>query len=196
MEKTPHVMLVGKGAEKFALENGFKKEDLHTEKSRKAYEKWLETSKYTTEVNREKHDTIGMLAIDKDGNISGACTTSGMSYKLPGRVGDSPIIGAGLYVDNMVGGAVATGLGEEIIRVSGAAIIVELMRQGASPEQACKEMVERVKTRNSSVKDIQVCFIALDKSGRHAGYAMHPGFEYALKSEIGNSIIKTNSLIS
>jgi isoaspartyl peptidase/L-asparaginase-like protein (Ntn-hydrolase superfamily) len=196
MEKTPHVMLVGDGAKKFALANGMEEVDLHTENSRQAYEDWKVKSEYTTEVNREKHDTIGMLAIDKSGNISGACTTSGMAFKLPGRVGDSPIIGAGLYVDNEIGGAVATGLGEEIIRVSGSAIIIELMRQGATPEQACKELVDRVKKRNKSIKDVQVCFIALDKNGNHAGYSMHSGFEYALKSNNGEEVIKTKCLIS
>lgn len=195
-EKTPHVMLVGEGARQFALANGFEAIDLHNEKSREAYHEWKIKSEYTTEVNREKHDTIGMLAVDGMGNISGACTTSGMAFKLPGRVGDSPIIGAGLYVDNEIGGAVATGLGEEIIRVSGSAIIVELMRQGATPEQACKEMVSRVKKRNSNTNDVQVCFIAINKHGSHAGYSMHNGFEYALKTNELEDVIKTKYLLS
>ncbi|HJP64390.1 MAG TPA: N(4)-(beta-N-acetylglucosaminyl)-L-asparaginase, partial [Mucilaginibacter sp.] len=148
MEKTPHVMLVGDGATQFAVEQGFKKEKLLTPESEKAWKEWLKTAKYSPVINIENkqgvpgnqynHDTIGMLAIDAKGNISGACTTSGMAFKLHGRVGDSPIIGAGLYVDNEVGGATSTGVGEEVIRNVGSFLVVELMRQGMSPEEACK----------------------------------------------------------
>src|SRR5699024_6667253 len=139
MEKTPHVMLVGEGALEFALANGFKKENLLTEKSKKEWEEWLKTSEYKPVVNIENHDTIGMLALDASGNLSGACTTSGMAYKMHGRVGDSPIIGAGLFVDNEVGAATSTGDGEEVIRTVGSHLVVELMRQGNSPQEACEE---------------------------------------------------------
>ena len=115
MEKTPHVILAGEGAEKFGYDLGFTKENLLTESSKKAWEKWKETSDYKPIINIENHDTIGMLAIDINGDISGACTTSGLSYKMAGRVGDSPIIGSGLFIDNEVGGATATGMGEEVL---------------------------------------------------------------------------------
>ncbi|MFQ5448162.1 MAG: N(4)-(beta-N-acetylglucosaminyl)-L-asparaginase, partial [Saprospiraceae bacterium] len=137
MEKTPHVMLVGDGALQFALEEGFKKENLLTEKSLKAWEKWKKKSKYEPAINAELHDTIGMITIDKAGDIAGACTTSGLAYKMHGRVGDSPIIGAGMYADNEVGGAAATGMGELVLKTLGSFLIVELMRQGMSPQQAC-----------------------------------------------------------
>ena len=157
MEKTPHVMLVGDGATQFAIEQGFKREELLTPESKKAWQEWLKTAKYKPEANIEtksyglgtpggakNHDTIGMLAIDAKGNLSGACTTSGMAWKVRGRVGDSPIIGAGLYVDNEVGGATSTGVGEEVMRSVGSFLVVELMRQGMSPQAACKEAVERI----------------------------------------------------
>ncbi len=134
MEDTPHVLLAGKGAEQFAYSMGFKKEQLLTEKSRKSWEEWKQISKYKPIINIENHDTIGMLAIDKNGDIAGGCTTSGLAFKMAGRVGDSPIIGAGLYIDNEVGGATATGLGEEVLKTVGSFLIVELMRQGKSPQ--------------------------------------------------------------
>jgi len=145
MEKTTHVMLVGEGALKLALDNGFTKEKFdRTPDSDKAWKEWLIKAEYKPVVNFENHDTIGMVAMDAAGNLSGACTTSGMAYKLHGRVGDSPIIGAGLYVDNEVGAAAATGTGEEVIRICGTHLVVELMRQGNSPEEACKKAVERI----------------------------------------------------
>lgn len=208
MEKTPHVMLVGDGALQFALENGFKKENLLTKESEKAWKEWLKTAKYAPVMNIENklykvaptklpgnqynHDTIGMLAIDAMGNISGACTTSGMAYKLHGRVGDSPIIGAGLYVDNEVGGATSTGVGEEVIRNVGSFLVVELMRQGFSPEAACKEAVMRIiKKKPETAKNIQVGFLALNKKGEYGAYAIQQGFSYAVCTEQ-----KTDLLIS
>ena len=137
MEETPHVILTGKGAEKFAYEQNFEKENLLTKSAKKAWEVWKKKAKYKPIINIENHDTIGMLGIDKNGELAGACTTSGMAYKLHGRVGDSPIIGAGLFVDGEVGAACATGVGEAVIRIAGSAIVVELMRGGATPEEAC-----------------------------------------------------------
>jgi N4-(beta-N-acetylglucosaminyl)-L-asparaginase len=136
MEETPHVILAGEGADKFAREQGFEKEDLLTEASEKAYKEWLKTKEYKPIINIENHDTIGMLCIDRNADIAGACTSSGLSYKMNGRVGDSPIIGAGLYLDNEVGGAVATGMGEAILKSVGSFLIVELMRQGISPQES------------------------------------------------------------
>ena len=183
MEETPHVMLVGKGALQFAEQQGFKRENLLTEASEKAWRKWLEDSRYAPVINVENHDTIGMLAIDELGNLSGACTTSGAAYKMHGRVGDSPIIGAGLYLDNEVGSAVATGLGEAVIRSAGASVAVELMRQGYTPQQACEEVIARIISKENDPKSLQVGVIALDKQGQVGGSAIHPGFNYALLSK-------------
>jgi N4-(beta-N-acetylglucosaminyl)-L-asparaginase len=194
MEKSPHVMLAGEGALQFALSQGFQKENLLVENSEKEWQEWLKTSQYKPIVNIENHDTIGMLALDANGNLSGACTTSGMAYKMRGRIGDSPIIGAGLYVDNEIGAATATGHGEEIIRITGSHLVVELMRQGKSPQAACKEAVERVvklqKIRNKSLNDIQVGFIALNKKGEFGSYCLQSGFNYAVYDKIkGNRLI-------
>ncbi|GGW29917.1 N(4)-(beta-N-acetylglucosaminyl)-L-asparaginase [Arenibacter certesii] len=186
MEETPHVMLAGKGAEQFAYEQGFPKTNLLTEKAKKEWMAWKKDSQYETIINIENHDTIGMLAIDKDGDIAGACTTSGMAYKMAGRVGDSPIIGAGLFVDNEVGGATATGVGEEVVRTVGSFLIVELMRQGKSPQEACEEGVKRIMEKNKDRKDFQIGFIAINKKGETGGYCIHPGFSYRTYSEDGH----------
>jgi len=190
MEKTPHVMLVGEGALKFALDNGFKKENLLTTDSEKAWKEWMKKSEYKPIVNFENHDTIGMVALDENGNLSGACTTSGMSYKMHGRVGDSPIIGAGLYVDNEVGAATSTGVGEEVIRICGSHLVVELMRQGLSPEEACKKAVERiVKKQPEKSKTLQVGFLALNKNGEYGAYCLQPGFNFAVYSSEEKNIL-------
>jgi N4-(beta-N-acetylglucosaminyl)-L-asparaginase len=203
MEKTPHVMLVGDGALQFALANGFTKENLLTPEAEKAWKEWLKKSEYKPIMNIENqsyegkgatafnplmlpgnvynHDTIGMVALDAQGNLSGACTTSGMAFKLHGRVGDSPIIGAGLYVDNEVGAATSTGVGEEVIKIVGSHLVVELMRQGYPPEAACKEAVNRIVKRSpQKAKEIQVGFLALNKKGQHGAYCLQKGFSYAV----------------
>ena len=183
MEETPHVILAGEGAEKFGYDLGFKKENLLTESSKKAWEKWKKTSDYKPIINIENHDTIGMLAIDHNGDISGACTTSGLSYKMAGRVGDSPIIGSGLFIDNEVGGATATGMGEEVLKTVGSFLIVELMRQGKTPQEACEEAVRRVvKKSGDRYKDFQVGFIALNKQGETGAYCIHEFFNYNIYS--------------
>jgi N4-(beta-N-acetylglucosaminyl)-L-asparaginase len=196
MEKTPHVMLVGEGALQFALSQGFKKENLLTETSEKEWKEWLKTSEYKPKANIENHDTIGMIALDDNGNLSGACTTSGMAYKMHGRVGDSPIIGAGLYVDNEIGAATATGHGEEVIRIAGCHLVVELMRQGRSPQKACEQAVARIvkltKIRDKNLKDIQVGFIALDKYGNHGAYCVQGGFNYAKHDDSGNVLVDSD----
>lgn len=182
MEDTQHVMLVGEGAKEFALKKGFSKIKTPVPEAKAAYQKWkkeqAEIAKHPP-VNHENHDTIGMLAMDKDGNIFGGCTTSGWAYKLHGRVGDSPIIGAGLYIDNEVGGAVATGLGEAIIRISGSHAVVEFMRQGHSANEACKLAVERIIAKHPNLKGVQCCFIAIDKNGSVGGYSVFNGFNFA-----------------
>lgn len=193
MEDTPHVMLVGEGALKFAMEKGFKKENLLTPASEKDWKNWLKESQYKPVINIENHDTIGMLALDANGDLAGACTTSGASYKMHGRVGDSPIIGAGLFVDNEVGAATATGLGEAVIRMVGSHLVVELMRQGNSPEDACRLAVERIISKQKNVKDLQVGFIALNKNGEYGGYCIHKGFNYAVQDQSGTKLLDGKS---
>ncbi|MGB5508093.1 isoaspartyl peptidase/L-asparaginase family protein [Robiginitalea sp.] len=178
MEETPHVILAGDGASQFAAEQGFSRTDLLTERSRQEWMEWKKTSKYTPVINIENHDTIGLLTLDAKGDLAGACTTSGMAYKLRGRVGDSPVIGAGLYVDPEVGAATATGMGEEVVRTVGSFLIVELMRQGKSPEEACREGVHRIMKKNAGRTDFQIGFIALNTQGETGGYCIHPGFSY------------------
>ncbi|ROP80033.1 asparaginase [Stenotrophomonas rhizophila] len=190
MEKTPHVMLVGEGAQQFAVQQGFERRKLLTPDAEKAWREWLKTAQYTPEINAERrsrpgdssnHDTLGMLAIDAGGRLAGACTTSGMAWKMHGRVGDSPIIGAGLYVDNEVGAATASGVGEEMIRNAASFLVVELMRQGRSPADACREAIARVvRKRPEASKTLQVCFLALNKHGEVGAYALHRGFVYAV----------------
>jgi len=213
MEKTPHVMLVGSGAQQFAVAEGFPLEEQKlSPDAQKTYNEWLKKSEYKPIINIENkgnhgasaparlesggwnHDTIGMVAMDSNGNLSGSCTTSGMGFKMRGRLGDSPIIGAGLYVDNEVGACTATGQGEDVIRVAGAHTVVELMRQGLTPEAACKKVIERiVKIKGDKVKDIQVAFLALNKKGQAGSFAIHKGFSYALKSNEAEKLINAKS---
>ncbi len=216
MEKTPHVQLNGAGALQFALSQGFKKQNLLTPESEKAWRNWLKASKYDPmitvknleeKIERERkqkskevpgqlhnHDTIGMVAMDFNGNLSGACTTSGMAYKMHGRVGDSPIIGAGLFVDNEVGAATSTGVGEEVVRICGSHVVVELMRQGLSPEEACKKAVERVVKRNGEkAKDIQVGFLALNKNGETGGFALLKGFTFCITTNNETKVVQAKS---
>lgn len=195
MERTPHVLLVGEGALQFALEQGFSKEELLTPESRMAWHEWRKSAKYRPASNSEvrtygktieprggkhDHDTIGILALDAQGHLAGACTTSGMAWKLRGRVGDSPIVGAGLYVDDEVGAATSTGVGEEVIRNAGSFLVVELMRQGRTPDEACREAVRRIARRKKSAGEIQVGFLALNRAGEVGAWALQPGFSYAV----------------
>lgn len=193
MEDTPHVMLAGKGAEQFAHELGFPKEDLLTEASKKAWEEWKVTSQYKPIINIENHDTIGMLAIDKNGDISGACTTSGLAFKMAGRVGDSPIIGSGLFVDNEIGACVATGLGEEVVKTVGSFLVVELMRQGKTPQEACKEAISRIVNKpNSNYKNFQVGYIAVNKKGVTGSYSIHQWFSMTKYQDGKNEQIQSD----
>ena len=212
MENSPHVMLVGNGALQFAIENGFEKKPKKlSDDAEKNYKEWLKKSEYKPIMNIENignkkhhkggpnapeifengeynHDTIAMLALDSNMNLSGSCTTSGMGFKFHGRVGDSPIIGAGLYVDNEIGAAAATGHGEEVIRIAGSHLVVELMRMGKTPKEACKAALERaLKMRGEKLKDKQIAFIAINKNGETAGYALRKGFSYALYSPLHNN---------
>ncbi len=188
MEKTPHVMLSGKGAQKFALENGFKKEKLLTREMRKRWRKWKkEEREFSTKINienqlEENHDTISMLAIDKEGRLCGACTTSGMAFKLHGRVGDSPIIGAGLFVDGEVGGAAATGSGELVMKTLGSFLVVEFMRNGMSPKEACNAAIQRITEKIPDYQEHQIGYIAISKTGEIGAASLQPGFDYAVKT--------------
>ena len=192
MERTPHVMLVGEGARDFAIEQGFEKYKTPIKEVKKDWKEWKKENKELLKkprINHENHDTIGMLALDEFGNISGSCTTSGWAYKMHGRVGDSPIIGAGLFVDNEVGGACATGMGEAIIRIAGSHTVVELMRQGKSPQDACRLAVERIISKHDDVTGLQCGFIAMDVFGRVGSYSVYSGFNYALQKEDGKNLM-------
>jgi N4-(beta-N-acetylglucosaminyl)-L-asparaginase len=215
MEKTPHVLLVGSGAQEFAIAEGFElKDGKLSENAEKSYQKWLKEKQYQPAINRENgehgpfapnyledgtynHDTIGMLALDNFGNLSGSCTTSGQGFKMRGRVGDSPLIGSGLFVDNEVGAAVSTGQGEDVIRIAGCHLVVELMRQGFNPEQACKKAIERLiaKKGKDKCKDIQVCFIALNNKGQYGSYALHKGFNFAVCNATTKNVLMDSKYI-
>ncbi|MFT3980669.1 MAG: N(4)-(beta-N-acetylglucosaminyl)-L-asparaginase [Ferruginibacter sp.] len=215
MEKTPHVLLVGNGAQQFALENGFTLESGElSDDAKKAYANWLKTSRYEPVINienkkengpfappffedgRPNHDTMGMLALDAHNNVCGGVTTSGMAFKIHGRVGDSPIIGAGLFVDNEVGAATSSGLGEEVIRICGTHLVVEFMRQGYSPEMACKKAVQRIVNRDrKKAKSLQVGFLAINKKGQVGAYAVQDGFVYSIKTDTQDEVVKSKFLI-
>lgn len=215
METTPHIMLVGQGAQQFALENGFAKEPKElSPDAEKAYNDWLKKSEYKPVINIENkkengpfapaffndgtanHDTMGLVAIDATGNMSGAVTTSGMAFKIHGRVGDSPIIGAGLFVDNEVGAATSTGVGEEVMRICGTHLVVEFMRQGSSPETACRKAIERIVNRDpAKAKTLQVGFLALNKKGEYGAYAIQKGFVFCVKSDGEEKIYPSKFMI-
>jgi N4-(beta-N-acetylglucosaminyl)-L-asparaginase len=192
MEKTPHVMLSGAGALKFAKEQGFKVENLLTESSKKAWEEWKKESKYEPVINIERHDTIGLLGIGKAGEIAGACTTSGLAFKMHGRVGDSPIIGGAVFCDDEVGGACATGLGEFVMKTLGSFLIVELMRQGKSPQQACEEAVMRI-VKRYKYKEFQIGYLALNKKGEYGAYAIQKGFNYTITKNGKTQVLESAS---
>ncbi len=197
MTETPHVLLVGDGALQFALEQGFTRKNLLTPKAEQAWKEWQKTSEYKPIINIENHDTIGLLAQDAHGNLAGACTTSGLAFKMHGRVGDSPIIGAGLFVDNEIGGATATGMGEAVLKIAGSHTVVELMRQGYAPEEACKEAVKRIIKKDPNYNNIQIGFLALRKDGATGGFALQKGFNYALMiSANQNKLVDASYMLS
>jgi N4-(beta-N-acetylglucosaminyl)-L-asparaginase len=194
MEETKHVMLVGEGANQFAIKNGFKEKKLLTKKSKNEWKKWLQNRREMTP--HETHDTLSILVQDKKGDLAGACTTSGWAYKMHGRVGDSPIIGAGLFLDNEVGSAAATGLGEEVLKTTGSFLVVELMRQGRSPQEACEEALKRVIKRHNGNPDFQIGYIALRKDGEIGSACLKWSFEYALAKNGSNKLYKINGFES
>jgi len=197
LEKTPHVMIVGEGAQQLAVSQGMQLSDYKNPNTVIEWKKWLDKSEYKPIINIENHDTIGLLSMDKNGDLAGACTTSGLAFKMRGRVGDSPIIGAGLYVDNEVGAATCTGLGETVLRSCSSFLAVELMRQGKTPQEACEEAIRRLYHINRFMTDeYQVGILAVDKSGHVGAYALRPGFTYALHKDGKNIEITSASLLS
>ncbi|WP_462248086.1 isoaspartyl peptidase/L-asparaginase family protein [Ekhidna sp.] len=195
MDDTPHVMLAGEGAKRFALAQGFAEENLLTESSQKAWQEWLKSAEYNPIINVENHDTIGLICQDANGNLSGSCTTSGLAYKMHGRVGDSPIIGAGLFVDNDYGAATATGMGELMMKTLGSFLVVELIRQGATAQEACEEAIQRIVDK-LDYKEFQVGYLAMDIGGNTGAYAIHPGFNYAEMVDGKNELIDAKSYLN
>jgi N4-(beta-N-acetylglucosaminyl)-L-asparaginase len=193
MEETPHVTLSGEGALQFALAQGFEKTDLLTEGSRKEWEEWKKRGIYNPAINHRQHDTIGILALDAKGDVAGACTTSGLSYKMHGRVGDSPVPGAGMYIDNEVGGACATGIGELVLKTLGSFLIVELMRHGRSPQEACEEAIHRIVNKYDTGGG-QVGYLAINKQGAHGAYSIKGTFPYALYQKGENRLLEAGHL--
>ena len=193
MEETKHVMLVGEGARQFAVSKKFEEMDLLTDESKQAWEEWKKKRREMTP--HETHDTISVLVQDKLSNLAGACTTSGWAYKLHGRVGDSPIIGAGLFVDNEIGCAAATGLGEEVIKTSGSFLVVELMRQGYDPTAACEEALNRVIKAHNGNPDFQIAYIAIRKDGEIGSACIKWTFDYALARGNNNKLHKIRGIM-
>jgi isoaspartyl peptidase/L-asparaginase-like protein (Ntn-hydrolase superfamily) len=192
MDETPHVLLVGDGAKRFALAHGFEAENLLTQEARKAWEEQRGVTDGGTAAN---HDTVGMVALAGDGRMAAACTTSGLAWKLPGRVGDSPLIGHGLYCDERAGAAVATGFGEDVIRVCGSYQTVEFMRQGMEPEAAVRTVLQRILVRPGAERDHQVGLIALRADGR-VGYAsLNAGFQVTLSQDRDTRIFDAPALL-
>lgn len=186
MENSRHVMLVGEGARWFALEQGLESVDVAEQAALK--KAWVERAKDPVAGERG-HDTIAVLALDMNGDIAGGCSTSGAGGKLPGRVGDSPILGAGLYIDNDVGAAGATGLGENVMRYCATAMIVELMRQGMHPKDACEEMIHRIAGKDPLGYELSISFIALDKQGRYGAASSNGHFPHAVASRTSSEVI-------
>ncbi|MFA5012142.1 MAG: N(4)-(beta-N-acetylglucosaminyl)-L-asparaginase [Ignavibacteria bacterium] len=220
LENTEHTILAGDGAYDYAIKNGFKPQSLLTENSLRRYKDWKKSNSTKPEeihtddfvkpwqkennldINADgNHDTIGMVAVDADSHVSASCTTSGMAWKLHGRVGDSPVIGAGLYVDGEIGGAASTGRGEECIRACGSFLIVEMMRLGLSPKEACRVACERVFKLNllsSKNRDhlYQVGFIALNKQGEYGAFSIRKGFQYAVYKNGKNNLFDSEYLVN
>ncbi|MBK6342414.1 MAG: N(4)-(beta-N-acetylglucosaminyl)-L-asparaginase [Flavobacteriales bacterium] len=192
MERTPHVMLVGAGRSVGRGRMASAHASLICPKVRAAWKEWLKTSDYAPVANIENHDTIGMVAMDAKGNLAGSCTTSGMAYKVHGRVGDSPIIGAGLFVDGEAGAACATGVGELVIRTAGSHTVVELMRQGMEPEEACREAVQRIRRKHKDLSKMQVGFLAIRADGAFGAYGLQQGFTFAVRTAQGNNLLQAS----
>jgi N4-(beta-N-acetylglucosaminyl)-L-asparaginase len=200
MDYTDHIMLVGEGAKRFALEMGFKEQNLLTEKTRQDWLRWKARLNPTDAWLDHDDDvaikfttgTINMNAVNAQGEISSVTTTSGMAWKIPGRIGDSPVIGAGQYCDNSVGAAGSTGRGEANIKVCGAFLTVEFMRQGLAPEVAVLKTLERLVAmtearllRTDGRPNFDIQFYAVTKDGRYAAGTLYEGAQFAVCDERG-----------
>ena len=177
MEETPHVLLVGEGARRFALSQGFRSRNLLTPRAKQAWKEW----KNTRRSSARNHDTIGMIARDADGRMAAACTTSGLAWKLPGRVGDSPLVGHGLYCDETAGGACGSGIGEEVIKVCGSYRVVEYMREGVDPEEAIRRVLRRIVSRNPAMRDEFIGFVAMRADGAMGYASTTSGFQASVQ---------------
>ena len=190
MEKTPHVMLVGEGARMFALEQGLEHVEMN---SQEAYEKWQHRlpsqPARPAEQKKGNHDTIALLVLGTDLTLAGGCSTSGLAGKLPGRVGDSPIIGSGLYVDNDVGAAGATGVGENVMRYCGSFLVVEFMRQGLHPQAACEQTIRRIARQDPKGTNLSINFVALDKRGRYGAAGTDKEFRFSVATGKSSQVL-------
>lgn len=194
MEKTPHVMLVGEGARAFALQQGVAEQELLTPARERAWRKW-QAERPTPEVSSQNHDTIAMIGVDAEGHVVGGCSTSGMGYKLPGRVGDSPILGSGLYVDNEVGGAGATGVGENVMRYCACFMIVEAMRHGMTPQQACEATIKRIERIDPlGLDQLHINFVAVNKQGDVGAAGTDGGFQMAVSRSDEHKVVPATIL--
>lgn len=201
METTRHVFLVGEGANQFAEEHGFEKGPKVSLGQKAAWQKWKAnqaagTVKPSKAAKPSNHDTIALVALLSDGNLFGGCSTSGWGYKIPGRVGDSPIIGSGLYVDNEVGAAGATGIGENVMRYCGSFLVVEYIRQGLHPQDACIETIRRIARMDPNGYDLAINFIAIDKKGRFGAAGTGSGFQYSATSSAFSKVLQSPGLTS
>ena len=191
MEKTRHVMLVGQGAKDFAVAEGLETGSLITSEQTERWKKWKADQKDRRGASGEGHDTIALVVLGPDGNLAGGCSTSGLGYKLPGRVGDSPILGSGLYVDNEVGAAGATGVGENVMRYCATFLIVELMRSGMDPEQACVAAIQRIARMDPLGFDLNINFVAIDRLGRYGAAGTGDGFPYSVTTPGFSAVLKS-----
>lgn len=191
MEKTEHVMLVGEGARWLALEHGLESIDVSDHPAKK--KAWLERSGKASRPETGGHDTIAMLALDAAGRMAGGCSTSGKAGKLPGRVGDSPILGSGLYVDAEVGGAGATGIGENVMRYCATFMIVELMRGGLDPTSACEEAIHRI-ARYEGTYELDICFVAVDRAGRVGAGSSNSRFPFAVTTRDASEVRRVEAV--
>jgi isoaspartyl peptidase/L-asparaginase-like protein (Ntn-hydrolase superfamily) len=185
LEASPHAMLIGDGALAFAIAQGFETEHLLTDLSTARWRAWHEQQRG---VDTDSHDTIGLVALDSERNMASGCSTSGLAYKHPGRVGDSPLIGAGLYVDNDIGGANATGLGEEILKFCPCFLVVEYMRSGDSPMVACQKTIERIVQKKPQNSAVQIGLIALNRNGEFGAASTERSFPYAIWTPAGSEV--------
>ena len=195
MERTRHVMLVGEGARMFAVENGLESVPIDSRERHEAWTKERSANRAPEpwEIDEDNHDTIALVVLGKDGNLAGGCSTSGLGGKLPGRVGDSPILGSGLYVDNEVGAAGATGVGENVMRYCATFLIVEFMRQGMAPEEACLAVIHRILKTENRPDNPSINFIAIDKNGRFGGAGTNEGFKFAVTTEAESRVLPNSA---